>query len=454
MDRMGMHDRADVGSGAVDVAVEPPFRGGHECTDPMAVLVHFDQLIGRQFGIWKSRRGDEKPRAGAHAHISGRALIDAGRVHGQCRAEQLVAQRTEVGRVSAGHRRSIAAVRTVDWVDGAIVIIDQTALPHRFAHLRLESTEAVIDAIQRLAVRGAPAIGATGALAVAMLARNAQRDDKPVESIRADAERVALARPTAVNLRWAIERVLASIDHGYDAVVAAAVRLMNDDVVTNMLMTNRGADLVEALCARAGARDPASTAITVHTHCNTGDLATVEGGTALGVAFRLHERGRLREVIADETRPLLQGSRLTAFELAQRAIPYRLSADGAGPTCVARGLVDVVLIGADRVAANGDTANKIGSYPLALACHRAGVPFVVVAPESTIDPSTENGAAIDIEMRSEDEVTHLNGVEIAPKGSRAVNFAFDVTPADLITAIVTEHRVIRPTETARIAAAL
>jgi methylthioribose-1-phosphate isomerase len=180
------------------------------------------------------------------------------------------------------------------------------------------------------------------------------------------------------------------------------------------------------------------------THCNTGDLATVEGGTALGGAFRLHQRGRLEEVIADETRPLLQGARLTAFELAERGIPYRITVDGAGPTAIARGLVDAVIIGADRIAANGDTANKIGSYPLALAAKRAGIPLVVVAPESTVDRATPSGDHITIEERSDDEVTSFAGTRVAPEGARALNFAFDVTPADLVTAIVTDTRVIRP----------
>ncbi len=330
-------------------------------------------------------------------------------------------------------------MRTVDWVNEQLVIIDQTALPHRFTHLTLTNTHEVVEAIQRLAVRGAPAIGATGALGVALVALEAKRAGQPVQSILVDAERIADARPTAVNLRWAVEKVLLAVPHGHDAVVAAAVALMHADVETNLRMTNRGADLIEELCSsKLGA------GVAIHTHCNTGDLATVEGGTALGVAFRLHERGRLREVIADETRPLLQGSRLTAFELAERNIPYRISADGAGPTCIARGLVDVVLIGADRVAANGDTANKIGSYPLALACKRAGIPFVVVAPESTVDEATANGSDIHIEIRDDREVTHIGNVEVAPPGARAINFAFDVTPADLITAIVTEDRVIRP----------
>jgi methylthioribose-1-phosphate isomerase len=338
---------------------------------------------------------------------------------------------------------TVGAVRTVDWVNEQIVIIDQTALPQNFTHLTLTTRDEVIDAIRRLAVRGAPAIGATGALGVALLALDAKRNGRSIESILPDAEAIADARPTAVNLRWAVTSVLTSVPKGHDAVINAAVDLMHADVATNIAMTNRAADLLEELCAH-------TSHIRVHTHCNTGDLATVEGGTGVGAAFRLHERGRLGEVIADETRPLLQGSRLTAFELAERGIPYRISVDGAGPTCVARGLVDVAVIGADRIAANGDTANKVGSYPLALACKRAGIPFVVVAPESTLDPATPGGAEIHIEMRADHEVTHIGNIAVAPAGATAVNFAFDITPADLITAIVTEHRVIRPTPTTRI----
>jgi methylthioribose-1-phosphate isomerase len=335
-------------------------------------------------------------------------------------------------------------VRTVDWTGEHIVIIEQTLLPHRFTHLTLTSTDEVVDAIQRLAVRGAPAIGVTGALGVAMLALQAQKAGRAVETISSDAERIALARPTAVNLRWAVDRVMRQATNGHDAIINEAVAIMHEDIATNEAMTSRAADVLLELCGKDS--------IALHTHCNTGDLATVEGGTALGAAFQLHARGKLREVIADETRPLLQGARLTAFELAERGIPYRLSADGAGPTCIARGLVDAVIIGADRVAANGDSCNKIGSYPLALAAKRAGIPFVVVAPESTLDLQTATGDDIHIELRADSEVTMLAGIAIAPVGAKAVNFAFDVTPHDLISAIVTEHRTIIPANTPVISA--
>jgi methylthioribose-1-phosphate isomerase len=331
-------------------------------------------------------------------------------------------------------------MRTIDWTGDAIVIIDQTLLPHKFVHNTLRTTDEVVDAIFRLCVRGAPAIGVTGALGVALLALDAQAAGRAVESITADAERIANARPTAVNLRWAVDRVMRQVPNGHQAIIDEAVAMMHEDVAVNEAMTSRAADTLLELCCPTGE----FRSLTLHTHCNTGDLATVEGGTALGAAFQLHKRGRLTEVIADETRPLLQGARLTAFELAERGIPYRISADGAGPTCIARGLVDAVIIGADRIAANGDTANKIGSYPLALAAKRKGIPFVVVAPESTVDIATLSGDDIHIELRAHSEVTELAGISIAPLGATAVNFAFDVTPHDLITAIVTDSRVIYP----------
>ena len=186
--------------------------------------------------------------------------------------------------------------------------------------------------------------------------------------------------------------------------------------------------------------------LSIQTHCNTGALATVEWGTALGIIRSLHERGHVGLVYVDETRPLLQGARLTTWELAQLGIEHRLVVDGAGPAVIAQGRVDVVIVGADRIAANGDVVNKIGTYPLALAAARAGVPFVVAAPESTIDAATASGAEVDIEERDPKEVTAAAGMAIAPPATWALNLAFDVTPADLVTAIVTEKRVVRPAD--------
>ncbi|NUR86323.1 MAG: S-methyl-5-thioribose-1-phosphate isomerase, partial [Nonomuraea sp.] len=240
-------------------------------------------------------------------------------------------------------------------------------------------------------------------------------------------ERLRAARPTAVNLAWGVDQAAASDDP-----LATALRIRDDDIAACLAMGARGAELLEGDRLR------------IMTVCNTGALAAVERGTALGVVQTLHERGRLAEVLALETRPLLQGARLTAWELGRMGAPHRLLADSAGPYLLSRGGVDAVLIGADRIAANGDTANKIGSYALALGAERAGVPFYVVAPESTIDAATPTGDHIAIEDRGPDEIVSIRGVRLAPEGTGAVNPAFDVTPHDLITAIVTERRVIRP----------
>jgi len=324
-------------------------------------------------------------------------------------------------------------MRTIEWRGDHAVLLDQTRLPHEVLYLEVRDVDTMVDAIRRLAVRGAPALGAAGGFGVAIAALRAARDGLPPASVRADAERVAAARPTAANLRWAVQRVLARLDDGTDAVIAEASAIAEEDVRANRALAARGADLLQELVPVPSLR--------VHTHCNTGALACVEWGTALGIVRVLHERGRLRSVTADETRPLLQGSRLTAFELAGLGIDHRIVVDSAGPTVIARGLADAVVVGADRIAANGDTANKIGTYPLALAAARAGVPFVVAAPESTVDRDTASGDDIELEVRDEDEVLDLAA---APVGSRALNLAFDVTPADLVTAIVTERRVIRP----------
>ena len=326
-------------------------------------------------------------------------------------------------------------MRTIDWRGDHAVLIDQTRLPDEVVLLEVRDVDTMIDAIRRLAVRGAPAIGVAGAFGVALAALRAEREHLGDDVVRAEAARIAAARPTAVNLSWAVRRVLSQLGAGAQRIVDEAVAMAEEDVVTNRRLAVRGADLLEGLI---------DSPMRVHTHCNTGGLATVEWGTALGIVRELHERGRLTSVTADETRPLLQGSRLTAFELDQLGIEHRVVVDGAGPTVIARGLTDVVIVGADRIAANGDVANKIGTYPLALAAARAGVPFVVAAPESTLDPATASGDEIEIEERDEGEVLAFGGRRTAPVGSRALNLAFDVTPADLVSAIVTERRVIRP----------
>jgi methylthioribose-1-phosphate isomerase len=323
--------------------------------------------------------------------------------------------------------------RTIDWDGDAIVIVDQCALPEVLQTIRLHSVDELIAAIRRLAVRGAPALGAAGALGVALAARAHPGDP---DAVRADAARLADARPTAVNLTWGVRRGLDSLPAGPDAVLTAASAVLDEDERRNRLASARAADLVRDQCPRRPLR--------ILTHCNTGRLATVAWGTALGTVKHLADAGEVESVLVDETRPLLQGARLTAFELAEAGIPYRLCADAAAATALAHGIVDCVLVGADRVAANGDVANKIGTYPLALAARRHAVPFVVVAPESTLDPDATTGAAIHVEQRPAEELTMLAGRRVAPAGSAAYNPAFDITPADLVSAIVTEERTLHP----------
>ncbi|MEN3270448.1 MAG: methylthioribose-phosphate isomerase [Pseudonocardia sp.] len=320
--------------------------------------------------------------------------------------------------------------RTIDWLDGRIALVDQTALPE-LRMVEIATVDELVDAIQRLVVRGAPALGVAGALGVALAARTVAGAE-----LAAVAARLAAARPTAANLAVGVRRAMAAATGGPEAVLAAALAVLDEDVAACRAIGTRGAALLAELCGPAPLR--------LHTHCNAGALACVEWGTALGVVRSLHEVGRVAHVVADETRPLLQGSRITAVELAAMGVPFRVVVDGAGASIIARGLVDAVVVGADRVAANGDVANKIGTYPLALAAARAGVPFVVAAPESTLDPDTPDGDAIEIEERAASEVLAFGGSAAAPAGSEVWNPAFDVTPADLVTAIVTEERVWRP----------
>ncbi|GAA0598880.1 hypothetical protein GCM10010174_13010 [Kutzneria viridogrisea] len=321
--------------------------------------------------------------------------------------------------------------RTLAWDGSAVVAVDQCALPHDRVPLRLTTPDEVIDAIKRLAIRGAPAIGVAGALGVAL---SAHLNDGDEDAVRADARRIADARPTAVNLSWAVRRVLERLPEGTKALLDEALVMLDEDVRTNRAMAALAAETVLRLTDRRPLR--------VLTHCNTGSLATVAIGTALGGIKALAESGHVAEVIADETRPLLQGARLTAWELAEAGIPYRLCVDSAGPAAIATGLVDVVMVGADRITANGDVANKIGTYSLAVAAARSGIPFVVVAPESTVDESIPDGSGIVIEQRAAEEVTAFGGSQVALPGTPVFNPAFDVTPNDLVTAIVTERRVI------------
>lgn len=298
--------------------------------------------------------------------------------------------------------------------------------------LRIQDAGSLVEAIKRLSVRGAPSIGVAGALGVVLAARGHPGEEIPVT--RAVAA-LRSARPTAVNLARSVDRAAARIADGWEAVLEEALAIRDEEIAACWSMGSYGADLLAELC---GERPLA--AMTV---CNTGGLAAVERGTALGVIETLYERDLLADTLVVETRPLLQGGRLTTWELQQMGAPHHLVVDGAGPFLIARGKADVVLTGADRIAANGDTANKIGTFSLALAAQSAGIPFVVVAPESTVDENTPSGDEIEIEDRGPDEVVAVQNALIAPAGTPVVNPAFDVTPAGLITAIVTDRRVIR-----------
>jgi methylthioribose-1-phosphate isomerase len=309
--------------------------------------------------------------------------------------------------------------RWLRFEDGALLLLDQTALPDEERWLCLTSAAEVADAISRLAVRGAPAIGLAAAYGLAVEASNGG-------DVTAAAELLRATRPTAVNLGWAIDRSLDAHERG-DSLIDRANELAAAQLDQDLRIGEHGADLLEP-----GAR--------VITHCNTGALATGGAGTAGAAIEAAWRSGRLKHVWVGETRPLFQGARLTAWELGRAGIPFEIVTDSAAGTLMSRGLVDAAIVGADRIAANGDVANKIGTYPLAVLAARHGVPFYVAAPESTIDAGTPSGEAIPIEERAASEITE----RVAPEGAHARNFAFDVTPHELVTAIVTEAGVRTP----------
>jgi methylthioribose-1-phosphate isomerase len=311
----------------------------------------------------------------------------------------------------------------ISWRDGVLALLDQRRLPDEEAWLRCERPEQVADAIRTLAVRGAPAIGIAAAYGMALAAARG-------EDLAEAARLLGDTRPTAVNLRWALDRVM-RVGGDAGAVAEEAQRIHHEQIEADRRMGELGAALFE----------PGDRALT---HCNTGALATGGRGTAAGVLRSAWEAGRLDQVWVGETRPLLQGSRLTAWELGRVGIPYRVVADAGAGSLIARGLVSRIVVGADRIAANGDVANKVGTYTLAVLADRHEVPFYVAAPVSTIDPATESGDAIVIEERDPAEVVEMGGRRIAPAGAEAANPAFDVTPAELVTAIITERGVLEP----------
>ena len=337
------------------------------------------------------------------------------------------------------------AVSAVVWTNDELQLLDQRVLPHEVSYLTYRDVDAVAGSIRDMVVRGAPAIGITAAYGIVLAARArfAQSPEGWKQAIAADLQALADARPTAVNLFWAIEHMrelLADIEGDPEPILLAEARCIHDDdIAANRRMGELGAALIETPCA-------------ILTHCNAGALATGGYGTALGVVRAGFASGRITEVYADETRPWLQGARLTAWEMVQEGIPVTLQAEGAAAHLMKQGRVGWVIVGSDRIAANGDVANKIGTYGLAVLARHHGVKFMVVAPASTVDMNVASGDDIPIEQRSPDEVLCLAGQRIAAEGASAWNPAFDVTPAALVDAIVTERGVVLNPDTEKMRA--
>jgi len=330
----------------------------------------------------------------------------------------------------------VNADAAIVWQDDHLYLLDQRVLPQREIFIRCSDAGSTAAAIRAMVVRGAPAIGITAAYGIALAARQryAQSPAGWRELLDADLELLAGSRPTAVNLFWAIERyrgLLRTLPAGdpFARLLAEAKEIHVRDRAENRAMGGYGAALIGDRSA-------------VITHCNTGGLATGGHGTALGVIRSAHAQGKVSQVFADETRPWLQGARLTAWELVRDGIPVQLMADGAAAARMAAGGISWVIVGADRIAANGDVANKIGTYSLAVAARHHGVKFMVAAPTSTIDPGTAGGADIPIEARDPEEVLHCGGARVAAPGAGAWNPVFDVTPAELVDAMVTERGVV------------
>ncbi|TYO97428.1 methylthioribose-1-phosphate isomerase [Desulfallas thermosapovorans DSM 6562] len=332
-------------------------------------------------------------------------------------------------------------LETMRWVDGCLEILDQTLLPGKTQYIKCRQYTTVCEAIRRLSVRGAPAIGAAAAygLALGAAALKPAGSEEFMAGVEQIARDLTATRPTAVNLQWAVDRMLGvlrdnitgGIEAAKEKLLAEAHAIYREDLESNRRMGQFGEKLI-----------PHGAAIL--THCNAGALATAGIGTALGVIRAAHQAGKNISVYADETRPLLQGARLTTWEMVQEQIPVTLLTDNMAGFLMARGKVDLVIVGADRIAANGDVANKIGTYGVAVLAKEHGLPFYVAAPMSTIDFNISGGHEIPIENRDEQEVTCFAGRRVAPEGVQVWNPAFDVTPARLVTAIITDRGVARP----------
>jgi methylthioribose-1-phosphate isomerase len=331
-------------------------------------------------------------------------------------------------------------IKTLEWTDSGVRFIDQTKLPTEETYLTCTSCEQVADAIRTMVVRGAPAIGVAAAMGLALGVKNSEAES--VAELKREFDRccelVRVTRPTAVNLFWAIRRMQGKFESQRDrplplmklALIEEAQRMYAEDIAANQAMGRLGATLMPATGG-------------VLTHCNAGALATCGYGTALGVIRSAVEQGKKIQVYADETRPFLQGSRLTAWELLKDGIPTTLISDNMAGSMMRQGKISAIVVGADRIAANGDVANKIGTYTVAVLAKEHGVPFYVAAPLSTIDLDTPDGGKIPIEQRARQEITHIAGRAIAPEGVAVENPAFDVTPANYVTCIVTERGIAR-----------
>jgi methylthioribose-1-phosphate isomerase len=330
-------------------------------------------------------------------------------------------------------------LQTVWWEPGTVCLIDQTRLPHRQEVVRCTTVPEVVEAIRGMVVRGAPAIGVTAAYGMALAGQQSTAQDRQslISDLRRDKEALDASRPTAVNLRWATDRLLRCAETAEGDIETLRARLLQEaqavhaeDLAMCHAIGKHGAELL-----------PDNSRVL--THCNAGGLATAGYGTALAPLRTAHAAGKRLHVLVDETRPFLQGARLTAWELQEAGIPQTLITDNMAGYFMSRGEIDYVIVGADRIVANGDVANKIGTYSLAVLAHAHGIPFYVAAPSSTVDLSIADGSDIPIEQRNPEEVTHLAGQSLAPAGVRAAHPAFDVTPHRLVDAIITEQGVIR-----------
>lgn len=340
--------------------------------------------------------------------------------------------------------------KTIEWVNenegGYSLMVDQTIIPYEFKKVKIKSTQEMYDAIKTMIVRGAPAIGIAGAHGVCLSAIEEKSNNKNfIEEIIKKANYINSSRPTAVNLKWAIDKQLQILEENKEKpnneiiklLIHNAIKLENEDIEINKKIGDFGATIIPK-----GA--------TIMTHCNAGALATVGYGTALGVVRSAFKNDKTIKVFADETRPRSQGAKITTFELIEDGIDTTLITDGMGAYFMNKGMIDVVVVGADRIALNGDTANKIGTYMVAIAAKYHNIPFYIAAPKSTIDANIKSGEEIKIELRSKEEVTTVNGKLVCHKDVKVINPSFDVTPNELITGIITEYGIFKPNEIAKL----